>query len=337
MQNLIVLTPLVRWFQTNKRSLPWRENPSPYAVWISEIMLQQTQVITVIPYFEKWMRLFPTIHDLAAAHEDTIIKAWEGLGYYSRARRLHQGAKICVEKFKGDLPSNPSDLEEIKGIGPYTKGAILSFAFHQRAAAVDGNVLRVMSRLLGSEKDITLPATRKHIEAVVYQTLPQESPWQAMEALIELGALLCSKKPLCASCPLRSQCTAFKEGTTTLLPIKKKRAETIRLLRHALFVTSNEHILLSKGKADKVMADLWELPYFENALPQKAWGIDLSVAEPLGKVKYGFTKYQVDLHGWNLPVTTLFECKEAEWMPLSLLHTLPFSSGMRKLFALKAL
>lgn len=329
--NPINLLPLVSWFRENKRDLPWRRHNAPYFVWVSEIMLQQTQVKTVIPYFERWIELFPTIESLANASEEVVIKAWEGLGYYSRARSLHQGAKMCVENFDGELPSDPEKLERIKGIGPYTKGAILSFAFHQKAAAIDGNVLRVISRLLGSKKDISLQTTRKYIESQTLEILPANSPWEAMEALIELGALICNKNPACFKCPLNNQCKAFKENLTTAIPIKSKKIATTFLTRHALLMTTATHVLLKKGVTGKVMDGLWEFPYFEDNFPKFAFGYDLAEAENVGKVKHGFTRFQVDLHGWRIYTEKQNLIEDYVWVSLEEIHNLPFSSGMKKL------
>src|ERR1700722_10190653 len=172
------------WFVREKRDLPWRENPSPYAVWISEVMLQQTQASVVIPYFERWMARFPTVAVLAEASQGEVIKMWEGLGYYSRVRHLHQAAKDLMYRYAGDLPRTREGLEGIKGIGPYTRGAILSFAFHQKAAAVDGNVLRVLARYFAIEEEIE--KAKKSITELTESILPEEEPWIVMEGLIEL-------------------------------------------------------------------------------------------------------------------------------------------------------
>ena len=180
--------PLKKWFLIEQRDLPWRKINDPYAIWISEIMLQQTQVAVVIPYYLKWMQRFPTIQALAEAESDEVIKMWEGLGYYSRARNLHAGARYLIEFFGGILPNNESDLAKIKGLGPYTIGALLSFAFHQKKAAVDGNVMRVMARCYELDDDIAKSKTQKKIRHLVEEILPEDESWIVNEALIELGA-----------------------------------------------------------------------------------------------------------------------------------------------------
>lgn len=183
---------LHQWFREMNRPFPWRENPNPYRVWISEVMLQQTRASVVIPYFERWMELFPGPHVLARAPLEEVIKAWEGLGYYGRARHLHEGARQIVHQFNGLLPSKREQLEKIKGLGPYMVNAILSFAFHQRAAAVDGNVSRVLARHFMIEDDIARHATKKRIQAFADEVLDIKKPWITAEALIELGATLVS-------------------------------------------------------------------------------------------------------------------------------------------------
>lgn len=330
----MILDPLVRWFRAHQRDLPWRDFPSPYAVWVSEVMLQQTQVKTVIPYFSRWMEQFPTIPDLAKASEESVIKAWEGLGYYSRARSLLKAARQCVERFDGELPADPEKLGSLKGIGPYTQGAILSFAFNQRAAAVDGNVLRVMSRLQGSKEDISLPSTKKEIERSVLAALPLTQPWVAMEALIELGALICVKKPRCPECPLQSQCEAYRKGLTGILPVKKKGPAATRLKRYTFLIVAEKHILLKKGEKGRVMADLWEFPYFENSPPEHLGEIQLSQTQPLPPVRHSFTRYQVELIPYRVAVNALSPIPDHHWVQLDQLHRLPFSSGHRRLLTL---
>lgn len=206
---------LVEWFNKQKRPLPWRKNPSPYAVWVSEVMLQQTQVAVVIPYFQRWMERFPTIQALAESSIEDAIKQWEGLGYYARAKNLHAGAKQVVANFDGELPSKVEALSRIKGLGPYTVGAIRAFAFHERSAAVDGNVLRFLTRYFAIEEDIAKIGTQKKITALAESLLPEKEPWVFAEALIEFGATVCKKAPLCFECPLNKSCAGLKKWPDT--------------------------------------------------------------------------------------------------------------------------
>src|ERR1700733_459660 len=254
---------LKTWFIREKRDLPWRLNSSPYAVWVSEIMLQQTQVAVVIPYFARWMERFPTIQKLAEAPLQDVLKVWEGLGYYSRARNLHEGARYILMKHHGQIPPNRQELEKIKGLGPYTIGAILSFAFHQKIPAVDGNVIRVLARYFMLEEDITKPSTLRKIRELAEEILPDEEHWLVNEGLIELGATVCSRKPKCEECPVRSTCKGYISGTSHRFPKKVAKKEITNLYRSVAVVHSNNHFLVSKGKAGNIMADLYEFPYFE--------------------------------------------------------------------------
>lgn len=312
------------WFLKTKRTFPWRETSDPYAIWVSEVMLQQTRASVAVPYFLNWMRIFPSIETLAAAGEDQVIKQWEGLGYYSRARNLHQGAKYVLERFSGKIPEEEEDLLKIKGLGPYTVGAIRSFAFRKKAPAIDGNVLRVIARLFSISEDITQQATQKKIRELVFQLLPEEEPWVISEALIELGATLCNKKPNCHDCPLKSGCMAFKQGIAEDLPVKKSRSPIEKLRKKAFIIVFGDKVLLRKGKKGEIMADLYEFPV---AQPE---GLRLSFKENLGSLKYSFTRYRVDLEIEVWHVNEYLEVPELKWHGMDALLSLPFSSGHRR-------
>lgn len=214
---------LIDWYEREKRDLPWRKSQDPYRVWVSEIMLQQTRVDTVIPYYQRFMEKFPTIEALANADEDDVLKAWEGLGYYSRARNLQAAVREVHESYNGVVPDNPKELGKLKGIGPYTKGAILSIAYNIPEPAVDGNVMRVLSRILSIWDDIAKPKTRKVFEEAVYYLISKENPSSFNQALMELGAMVCTPtSPSCLLCPVREHCAAFSEGVQAELPVKTK-------------------------------------------------------------------------------------------------------------------
>ncbi len=323
------LQKLKNWFLSEQRPLPWREDRSPYRVWVSEVMLQQTQVAVVIPYFERWMKKFPTLESLAAASPEEVIKAWEGLGYYSRARNLHKAAQRIVEHKKGIIPSTLSELEELPGFGPYTVGAVLSFAFQKKVPAVDGNVVRVLSRFFTSSHDCS---KRAHYEELTLSCLRDEEPWVLMEALIELGAQVCQKKPKCGQCPLMEECKAYIQGRVLDFPIPRKRPSTIQLKRHVALILAGDHILIKQEKGRKVMSGLYEFPYapLEESLP---FQISLHKLDVFPLVKHGFTRYDVTL----FPTLYKTEKKERvvgyEWCPVQHLEGLPFSSGHRRIVA----
>ena len=319
------------WFLESQRDLPWRQNKTPYRVWISEVMLQQTQVAVVIPYFLRWMQKFPTIGSLAEASIEEVIKAWEGLGYYSRARNLHRAAQQVVSEFGGELPSTSEQLKKLPGFGPYTIGAVLSFAFQQKAPAVDGNVVRVLSRFFATPK----PSSEKgHYESLTLSVLPDDEPWVVMEGLIELGAQICTRSPRCLMCPLREECRAFREGKTDVLPVKQKRPKTIYLDRQVAIICFEDEVLIRHEKEKKLMADLYEFPYapLKEPLPVP---LPLKKIQQLPLVKQGFTRYDVTLY------PSIYEAEEKkifegfEWKKRTELANLPFSSGHRRI--LKAL
>ena len=319
------------WFFLNHRSLPWRENPSPYEVWVSEVMLQQTQVSVVVPYFKRWVTLFPTIRALAEAPLEAVIKTWEGLGYYSRARNLHEGARYLSQAHGGALPSVYEDLKKVKGLGPYTIGAILSFAFKQREAAVDGNVLRVLSRFYGIQKPIDQGKVQKEIREKCQALLPEQEPWIIMEALIELGALVCQKRAKCDQCPLQKECVASQSAQTALLPLKGKREATIHLHRDVAVIASETSLLIRKGVQGKVMADLAEFPYFDRGTPiEKVLNLPLISICPLPEVLHSFTRYKAFLYP-HLYRSFQQEVPGYQWILFEEIEKLSFSSGHRKI------
>ena len=254
---------LISWYQTVKRDLPWRENLDPYRILVSEIMLQQTQVVTVIPYYNRFMKLFPTAEALAKAPEDELLKAWEGLGYYSRARNLQASARMIVEL--GQFPTEFNDILKLKGVGPYTAGAVGSIAFGLPVPAVDGNVFRVFSRIGKIDHDITLPSTRKVFETAVSSLISQVHPGDFNQGLMELGATICTPKlPKCMDCPLRKHCLAYQDDVVLELPVKSKAVKQKKIY-YAVAIIENENgeWLLTKRPSTGLLADFHEFQQFE--------------------------------------------------------------------------
>ncbi|MCB1111631.1 MAG: A/G-specific adenine glycosylase [Chlamydiales bacterium] len=332
---------LRQWFLEERRDLPWRGSPSPYAVWVSEVMLQQTQVAVVIPYFERWMERFPSVEALAAASVDEVIKVWEGLGYYSRARNLHAGARQVIEQFDGKIPEDAESLGSIKGLGHYTVGAIRSFAFRRRAAAVDGNVIRVLARYYRIDDDIAKTATVNRMRVIAEEILPEKRPWEVSEALIELGAKVCGRKPLCRECPLRGSCQAYAHGQAEQLPVKSKSIKTLYLHRAVVVIVAEGELLLRRGQEGDIMHDLHEFPYFDaeegglcaevvEARIMEAW--DLEVANPilLPTQKHTFTRYRVTLYPVRFDCGVRKDVDGYGWFPLASVGKLAFSSGHRR-------
>ncbi len=256
---------LLAWYDQEKRLLPWRENKDPYRIWVSEIMLQQTQVVTVIPYFHRFLEWFPTIADLANAEEDKLLKAWEGLGYYSRVRNMQAAAQTIVEKFDGKMPNNLKDLLTLKGIGPYTAGAIASIAFDLPEPAVDGNVMRVYSRLFCIEDDIGDPKSRKIFEQKVRETISHERPGDFNQALMDLGATICTPtSPKIELDPLKDLYESYRQGRFEEFPVKKKKVKAIPMYYIALAIINEKgEYLLRKRPSDGLLANMWLFPLIE--------------------------------------------------------------------------
>lgn len=258
---------LIDWYHGVKRDLPWRKNADPYRIWVSEIMLQQTQVATVIGYFNRFMERFPTVESLANADEAEVFKLWEGLGYYSRARNLMRCASFVVSDYGGVFPSEPSVLIKLPGIGPYTAGAISSIAFNKKSHAVDGNVMRVVSRYMGIDADIALPKSKKCFEEVVMQLMGGE-PRYFNQALMELGATVCSPtSPKCHVCPVRTGCIAFKQDIVEKLPVKSKKMKQKHQYVNVLLIYNDGKYLVVKRPNAGLMANLWGFPVYLSDKP----------------------------------------------------------------------
>ena len=265
---------LVSWFRENARPMPWREEPTPYHVWVSEIMLQQTRVDTVIPYYLRFVRELPDVSALAACEEDRLLKLWEGLGYYSRVRNLQKAAKICVAEYGKEVPDTYEALLKLPGIGTYTAGAVASIAYHLKTPVVDGNVLRVLSRLNASEKDIRDPATKSGMERELsdfLQSAPLD-PREFNQGLMELGALVClpNGAPKCSSCPWQEDCAAYRDGLTDRIPVAspKQTAKTVPLT--VLIYTYGKEIGIEKRTGKGLLSALYGLPVLEGHLTEEA-------------------------------------------------------------------
>jgi A/G-specific adenine glycosylase len=256
------------YYRRDRRDLPWRRTRDPYAIWVSEIMLQQTRVQTVIPYWERWMARFPTVSALAAAPLDDVLAAWAGLGYYSRARNLWNGAREVTTRWSGNLPARASELREVPGIGPYTAGAIASIAFGERAPLVDGNVARVLARVFAIEHDIKSTAGQRALwsrAGELMEALPApHAPGELNQGLMELGATVCSPtSPRCLVCPLQGHCSANRSGRQAELPVvaaRKKQSELPILARAALWICDGKTVVLARRAPRGLFGGLWELP-----------------------------------------------------------------------------
>lgn len=272
-------TELLEWYERSKRDLPWRRHRDPYYIWVSEIMLQQTRVDTVIPYFHRFIERFPTIRDLAEAPEEDVLKCWEGLGYYSRARNLQAAARQVVERHGGVVPDNKADVSALKGVGPYTAGAIMSIAFNRPEPAVDGNVMRVLSRYFLIEEDIMKTGTRTLMEDLAAELIPEGRAADFNQALMELGALVCTpKSPQCLICPVMARCAGRLAGAEERLPVKSKAKPPRPEYRLVALVESDGalagRVLVRRRPDTGLLARMWELPHIPaDAVPGEGAGL----------------------------------------------------------------
>lgn len=246
---------LITWYNRNKRPLPWRETKDPHAIWLSEIILQQTRVNQGLPYYFDFISTYPTVQDLAAASPDEVLRHWQGLGYYSRARNMHQTAKYITEEYDGIFPDNYQDLLKLKGIGPYTAAAIASFAFKEKVAVVDGNVFRVLARVFGLAENIASPAGKKAFQLLADSLIPADEPDTYNQAIMEFGAIQCTPfMPDCLFCPLQNACYAFQHGLVQVLPHKiKNKSSRLRYFHYLVFKFESQYYLKKRGKND-----IWE-------------------------------------------------------------------------------
>ena len=299
--------PLLAWYDREARVLPWRENTDPYRVWVSEIMLQQTRVEAVLPYYERFLAAFPTLQALAAALEEQLLKLWEGLGYYSRARNLQKAAREALERF-GGLPGTVKELSSLPGIGAYTAGAVASIAFSQPVPAVDGNVLRVLARLTDSRDDVLSPAVKREAERCVAAAIPRERPGDFNQAIMDLGATVClpNGAPRCEDCPLSAICLGRARGTAAQLPVKTKKKERRVEEQTVLVLLDGEgRAALEKRPPKGLLAGMWQLPLLPGHAAEEtaraaleSRGLAVKSLEPLGEASHIFTHVEWRMTGW---------------------------------------
>ena len=256
---------LIKWYLQNKRDLPWRNTTSPYHIWLSEIMLQQTRVAQGTPYFLSFTKEFPTVFDLANASEEQVLKLWQGLGYYSRARNLHKTAQYVANELKGVFPTNYKDLLKLKGVGGYTAAAIASFSYNEVVPVVDGNVFRVLSRCFDVESDIALPATKKEFTELAFELMPKDNPAIFNQAIMEFGALQCvPKSPNCSICVFDHSCVALQKKKVDVLPVKSKKLKvTNRFFNYLILEDVLGNTLIQKRTAKGIWHNLYEFPLLE--------------------------------------------------------------------------
>lgn len=301
---------LLAWYRQHARQLPWRDQPEPYRVWVSEIMLQQTRVETVRPYFERWMALFPTVHDLANASEQAVLQAWEGLGYYSRARNLHRAARQVVEMYAGEIPSKREQLEKLPGIGRYTAGAIASIAFGKDEPALDGNIRRVLARVYNVNLPARSPAGEHRLWELAEIVLPPGEAGDFNQAMMDLASSICTpRSPACLICPIRDCCQAYMMGIQEQRPVLTTKAAVPHYIVTAAVIQRGETVLIARRPADGLLGGLWEFPGGKvepgESLPEalqreirEELGAGVSVGAPFGVYQHGYTHFKVTLHAF---------------------------------------
>ena len=302
---------LLAWYDRHARTLPWRGIHDPYRTWVSETMLQQTRVETVIGYYARFLQRFPTVAELAAAPEDDVLKMWEGLGYYSRARNLHKGAKQVVTEYGGVIPASVEELRKISGIGPYTAGAIASIAFDQPVPAVDGNVIRVVSRLRGIRENVGIPSVRRALEGEAAALVPTDRPGDFNQAVMDLGATICTPgTPSCEKCPLQAECDAYAAGDAEDLPVLPRKNPPKVLDYTICLIFSGDRVLM-RQRTEAMLRGLWVFPMIEGTptlrqLPsavRKLTKLTVTGVASAGEAKHVFTHqvWQMQLYTMSVP------------------------------------
>lgn len=312
--------PLLHWYRKNKRELPWRDKNQAYYTWVSEIMLQQTRVEAVKPYFQRFIKELPDIAALAACPQEKLLKLWEGLGYYNRVRNMQEAAVCIMEKYNGKLPESFSELLSLKGIGSYTAGAIASIAYQIPVPAVDGNVLRVISRIEESYEDITKQTVKKKIEKELLEIIPDDCPGDFNQALMELGAVVCvpNGEAKCRECPVKEYCKAYGHSTVELLPVKTPKKSRIIENRTVLVIQDGEYTAIQKRSDNGLLAGLYELPNMEGHLKEedvlelvKQKGLEPLYIQELKPAKHIFSHIEWRMIGYCVRVSAVEELKDS--------------------------
>lgn len=338
---------LLQYFARTARKLPWRDNPTGYGVWVSEMMLQQTQVATVLPYYQRWMNRFPTLESLAQAEQAEVLAMWQGLGYYARARALHAGAQHVLHAHDGQLPRTAHELRELPGIGPYTAGAIASIAFEEAAPIVDGNVIRVLCRVFGLAGSPMHQPLKGFLWQLAALLVPRDQARNFNQALMEFGALCCTpKSPLCRECPLRKQCSAQREGAVERYPELPERPKTTQVTNVAALVRHGSRVLVGQLPADAPRwSSMWQFPNVNLEQPEteseglaralRSWCSTTAKVQTLQHtLEHSVTRYRITVHLYEVALNgapRASYCQDLAWCDRHALQALPMPAAHRKL------
>lgn len=348
MNNKELRAAILSWYDEHKREMPWRDCANPYFIWISEVMLQQTRVDQVEPYFNRFIERFPTVYDLAKADQQEVLKVWEGLGYYSRARHLHQAAKTVVEKFDGEIADSRDEILKLKGVGPYTSAAILSIAFQKPLAAVDGNVIRVLSRFYGVEDDVRRSATKTLIQEYADELIDKNRPGDFNQALMELGASICSPTtPDCGECPLQTDCIANRMVKTDEIPYKAPKKKVPHYnIGVGIIMNEKREVLIAHRPEDGMLGGLWEFPGGKQKADEtieettvrelrEELGVEVGIVERFMQLNHAYSHFKITLHAF---ICELVEgtpkanaSQQIKWVKIEELDDYPFPKANRQL------
>jgi A/G-specific adenine glycosylase len=334
-QRISIQERLLSWYRKEKRAMPWRETKDPYKIWVSEVMLQQTQVSTVLPYYRAWIRSFPSVISLAKAPLSKVLKLWEGLGYYRRARMLHSAAKLVAKSMGGRVPCSAEELIKLPGIGRYSAGAIASIAFGEKTPVLDGNVIRILTRLKALKKSVDLSATVSALWDTARSLLPDRCVGDFNQALMELGATVCfPQNPECGRCPWQKHCAAHKQGKEMHFPVKTRKDayENVKMYAWVAEDTAGR-VFLQKQPSGHWWAGLWTFPFFNTKQEFKESLRGVKGLDDLGTIRHGVTRYRIELRVFHQRIARkegLLQVK-GRWVPLGGLPEVALPSPHRKI------
>jgi len=341
-----ITTQLLHWYNKNKRMLPFRNTNDPYKIWVSEVMLQQTQIKTVIPFYNRWIEEYPTLKSAADANLDKLLKLWEGLGYYGRCRNFHKALKIINEKYKGEIPNKFDEFITLPGVGEYTAGAVLSIAYQKCIPAIDGNVTRVMARILGIKNLTTKNQSR--LKSNVQKLIPKTEPGNFNQGLMELGALICTpSKPSCGICPLSSYCKAYEYKEPALYPLKKKKKVSPHYTVVAGIIWRDDKFFIQKRDENAMLGGLWEFPggKVENGESlKKALSREIEeecsiiplIKNKVGFVEHSYSHFSISFHCFHCIENeeSVIEPSRGAWITLNEIESFTFPKANHKIFSL---